>query len=482
MGRSNNLMAGADLISQWASQPGNLAWVIAGALLMLLVLGKVLLRFAAGRLFRSHKVLYGEKHQYIQVRATDFDWLDQPFYDHTRNWLSSQRFVHAGDLEDITITRRFPGMDTYYRIMLGDGGATAALFYHLKVRNAWTRFKRWLLRQPNDIKVIEFSTELEDGSYIITTSAPEVGGYGDAPNFIITSAPARSLLNEIMELHRDRVFQVLRGRNTRTRPRMNIDAMINSLHRVQQLRTDYRQEVGFVDSSEIRHLRGRKTGFIAGLIANEVDRLQKRKGFKKRATAVEQPVIAGEFDDVDVAVEDVPVTVIPAEPVRDMAALQKRAVDLFQADEEIDDNGEMQIRWERFTSALKKAVASTGVEHKMLIAMSMDGSEIGIGRMHGVKPYLCFNRPDESASIDNFKDYFLEGTMYDPPFSRIGAIVVGLDHNHLLYVLLEFLEEKNEEPKFTLSFDADWDKPTVLYLESEVEAGQARPFDARRAL
>jgi hypothetical protein len=263
---------------------------------------------------------------------------------------------------------------------------------------------------------------------------------------------------------------------------MNIDAMINSLHREQISRAEFRAKAGFVDTQELRTLNGKKRGFFAGLLAGEIDRVQRAQGFKVPKAAIPAD-FAEEMDEVE-DLEKLTETAVPLAPVaeKNAAQLQEEALKIFENEEEVDDNGDMSLRWERFCTALKAAVDSTGVEHDALIAMSMDGSEIGIGRMHGVKPYLCFNRPDDSASLENFRDYFLEGTMYDPPFSRIGAIIVGLDHNHLLYVLLEFLEENTEQAKFTLTFDSDWDKPTVLYLESDIDGGQAKPYDARKAL
>lgn len=418
---------------------------------------------------QSRRPLAGVKHQYLQAFSSEFRFLDLNFYDRTTDWLMRRNFIRVADLEDHSLTSRDRSRRTFMRFMAGDGGATIVRICHVAVNGSWPRFVQRLLKQPKDCHVVEFSTELENGIFVVTSNAEEIESNIKAAGIVQSVRPEDIPFEPLLDLHRETVFQVLGVRKSSTRIRSNMTSLLDSLHRLQRLKDEW------IISGETAP---------AGRVSVEAGAV------KSAALAKVGVALADEMDDELDIEQDVRalIDVLPPEPEtkeeepKPQAALEQDALRVFEEEEKATATADMEQRWNRFCKGLRKAIDTTQVQYVTLVAVPKDGSEIGIGRMHGVKPYLCFKRPDESGELENFKPFYLEGTHYDPPFSRIEAIVVGVDHNHVLYVLLEFLEEKEGERKFTLSFDPDWDQPTVLYLGTDLEAGKKQPFDARKLL
>jgi hypothetical protein len=416
------------------------------------ILYKLLLLHARGKFLKDEAGLHSDKHQYRQIVPSDFPHLDIAFYDMSRDWLARRGFAFIADIEDFSIAFRRPAVRSFYRIMSGDGGGSLVRIFQLKPRNLWGSIEYQSVGVPAGERIVEFSTELENGTFIITSNAERIPGNPEVAKFVRNLLPEGATLDELIEKHRESVLETLMGRNTRTRALDSLNNVIESFHRSQSLLNEaYWARVAESRGEPVEALQtARSSGRGAARFGDEIDDVE--SGLDESLLETDAgTAVSIDPNTIEIALDDLG-----------------------------DDGGDMTVRWKHFCTALRRTIDSTGVPYEMLVAVTKHGSEIGIGRMRGEKPYLCFKRPDEAGELENFQPYYLEGASYAPPFSRIEAIVVGLDHNRVLYVLLEFLEEKEGEERFMISFDPDWDQPTILYLGADLDAGKTQPYDVRK--
>ncbi len=74
--------------------------------------------------------MFAGKHEYRVVDASvDFPGVDHVSYEALEQLLRQEGFVLLGDIEDVTVTRKYPLMRTFIRKMVSaDGTITASLY------------------------------------------------------------------------------------------------------------------------------------------------------------------------------------------------------------------------------------------------------------------------------------------------------------------------------------------------------------------
>lgn len=150
------------------------------------------------------------------VRAAEFGHLDLSFYDQTSAALEAHHFTRLSDTEIIT-----HGSSASPRILMrtlrSPDHCVVATLHHRK-GSMWAGLRRMLSGTSSlpEARVVEFTTEFEDGSFVVTSSD---ASHGDEPSTSMMSRasfPGRPLL-EIGHEHYQRLAQ--HGTVRRTHPR-----------------------------------------------------------------------------------------------------------------------------------------------------------------------------------------------------------------------------------------------------------------------
>lgn len=174
------------------------------------------------------EILLIEKHEYAPTDGAKFRGHDQAFYTESQSKLESLGFRHVVDLEDLT-AKKMAGINTFFRILIGDDGATVAVLYHLKAGG--------LVKKScaNEEKVVDFGSVFSNGEFVTTSTAETIdfnlpttidAGYRDSD----------TPLEDVVTAHRQRV-QEFQAKHPGAGPigmddRDDVIAMLNAMNRV----------------------------------------------------------------------------------------------------------------------------------------------------------------------------------------------------------------------------------------------------------
>jgi hypothetical protein len=195
---------------------------------------------AANRAVELNKAVYGsEPYEYRMVQPSEFPELDSEFYDRARSWFEARGFRFLGDRENVTLSRIMPRARTFIRTMVSADGTIFGGAYHVKLQQV-----RGL---PAEARIIEFETELSDGTFVTTSNAPatartlEVSGI-DAERF-----PGETSPDELLRTHRERLAGVAESRPPLTATRLKtMEDVISFQRRMQALGAKYKQSIGYL--------------------------------------------------------------------------------------------------------------------------------------------------------------------------------------------------------------------------------------------
>jgi hypothetical protein len=81
--------------------------------------------------------VYGQRHEYREVDAASFDWLDLGFYHATLRRLEGFGFRKLADKEDVTLSAIYPSLRTFVRVMVSADSTILGDCYHGKIRGWW---------------------------------------------------------------------------------------------------------------------------------------------------------------------------------------------------------------------------------------------------------------------------------------------------------------------------------------------------------
>jgi hypothetical protein len=124
---------------------------------------------AARRVAEQQKVLYGGLHEFRDATDSDFLPLDRAFYDAATADLTADGFQHVRDLVDVTTSNSWPANHAVLRCFVGNSHSTMGTVYDVRIYGA-TRVFQLLGLIPRKLKVVEFETELSDGTYVTTAN------------------------------------------------------------------------------------------------------------------------------------------------------------------------------------------------------------------------------------------------------------------------------------------------------------------------
>lgn len=188
-----------------------------GIWFLLLVLGRILSRKGAGenaarKITEQKRAIYSGPHDYAPVRAQDFRWLDERYYDETQRRLESIGFQCFGDVENVSLSAVYPNMRTAIRDFASADGVVSGSVWQVKMRG-WLRVLAFFRMLKGDVRVVDFDTEFSDGTFLATANNRGMDPSGDVPGIERIQLPNAMPVEDVLAIHRKRVREILAQRS-----------------------------------------------------------------------------------------------------------------------------------------------------------------------------------------------------------------------------------------------------------------------------
>lgn len=157
-----------------------------------------------GRRLRGQlDLVYGDAHEFVELDALP-PHLERTHYDRMQAALEAEGFRTLADVEDVTMTRAYPELRTCIRVLVGHAGHTLAGIAQLRVRG-WKRWFARLARVPVDAHALEFTTELEDGHFVVTNNLEGHASLPVPPAWLVRRHAPDTPLAALLRAHREHV-------------------------------------------------------------------------------------------------------------------------------------------------------------------------------------------------------------------------------------------------------------------------------------
>lgn len=186
--------------------------LVIGGLLELptkLLLSKWLPRRAAKTITRDNEAWKTAELEIERVRALDYDWLDQDFYDQAERELTRSGYRTLADCENVTTTKQVPYLRTFNRAMISQDGAIVGTFFqHKPLKNKVPLKWRWLLKTYN-FYGMGFGTEFMDGSFLLTDNTKGETSEIEIPGIARQTFPPETPVCELEARHREALDYLL---------------------------------------------------------------------------------------------------------------------------------------------------------------------------------------------------------------------------------------------------------------------------------
>ncbi len=241
-----NFSSFVEILSQYVSRHP------VGAICLGLWAGSVVLgRFwnpktAAARIQSDAKKLYSEPHEFQAANVAEFRWIDREWYDSAERSLAAMGFRKLGDYEDVTLSRVYPKMRTFIRIMGSADGTTQAGIYHVRMRG-WMWLLSLLRVIPSDMRTVDLDTEMEDGTFASSANTLGRDLSSDVAGISRVNVTPETGIAELLAKHREHVA-ALEGASGHPLPAARTAKdWLAMQHRIQKLKNRAKAEAGFVD-------------------------------------------------------------------------------------------------------------------------------------------------------------------------------------------------------------------------------------------
>jgi hypothetical protein len=194
-----------------------------------------------------HEQAWTPAHTYEKVSARDFKHLDLKHYESFRKNLVAFGFTHLGDIE-ITSMSSPMIQRTMVRMMLSPERMVQAATFHCKSW-FWLRVLTFFTpaRAMTNCKSIDFETEFQDGSFVITTSSPAAANF-DHPSVLNSQALPGCELKELGRRHYERVQEHARQNHCEPIVLSDLESAMASQARLHAIKSNGRPESGMTRS------------------------------------------------------------------------------------------------------------------------------------------------------------------------------------------------------------------------------------------
>ena len=142
------------------------------------------------------------EHEYAVVDARSFAHLDLGYYDRAAAALEELGFRKVADIEDLTLSRIYPGLRTFVRAMVDDGGIIRAEIQQVRRRGMVITLGHGFV--SGDV-LIELVTEVPQGHFLSTGARHGFEAAPPPPEVEVERLPADSGVTDLVTRHRERV-------------------------------------------------------------------------------------------------------------------------------------------------------------------------------------------------------------------------------------------------------------------------------------
>ena len=228
----------------------------------------------ARKILKNQKALYSMDHEYVSVDPSSFRRLDLPWYDRTRSALEGFGYRFVDDLEDVTITTRFPSMRTFIRCMVSGDGSTVAGMYHFKPRGLIV-IALLLGGMNSQYRILDLETEFSDGTFLCLSNSRGVDRTGDVPGIRRVQLQPSTPFPEMLEQHKSEIQHILTAnRSLKPVPIFRRNDLIRSQNRLQALKNAHKKLIGYMDHNEMAKIAGNNLRGSGDAVADEIERLK----------------------------------------------------------------------------------------------------------------------------------------------------------------------------------------------------------------
>jgi len=242
---------------------------------------------AARKILDMQEALWGGPHEYRRVEPSEFEGLDGTYYDEARLWLEARDFQFLADVENLTASRVFPKLRTFIRVMAGDGGAVTAAVYQLRLEEAAApevehadvdaedaesggeatdadveapaeagAGEEEAPAAPRKVDALEFETELEDGSFLVTNALADKDRMPAVEGVTKLRLPDGTSPEKVLAEHRRRVAEsAAAGRSAKRL--VTFEQVMDSQHRMHALKCAHQRRIGFLDDETLARIEGK---------------------------------------------------------------------------------------------------------------------------------------------------------------------------------------------------------------------------------
>lgn len=228
---------------------------------------------AAEAILEDTKTAFSGPHEYAFINPRSFGHLDLRFYDDRMAEIESCGFRHIADLENLTLKTTTIDPRTFLRVGLSFDGQMTSAIYQIKPR-FWWRVLAWLLGQ-RQTRVVEFETEFDDGTFVATTNAPPEKMPDNPPAVFATHKPVELPVAALFEAHLRAIRSHAEMRNAKPLAMTGIQEMLDSQHRMETIKSEFRERVGWIKKAEWDRMAG-KTDEFSNSVYDEITKIRDR--------------------------------------------------------------------------------------------------------------------------------------------------------------------------------------------------------------
>jgi hypothetical protein len=201
-------------------------------------------RTTALRILNRARSMYATEHKYRAVNPNDFRHLSLGFYNDMQRSLQSLGFRQVADMEDETIKLQKPDPRTFARIMTTGDGIVNASIYHVRPTLIWRVLM--FVAGMRSTKVVEFQTELENRSQVVTTTVGRRDLFPTSPKLFRNFQPRGTPVGGLYQAHRTVIDRVARDANVKPIANRTLDEILGFENRQMAIQREYLQSVGWV--------------------------------------------------------------------------------------------------------------------------------------------------------------------------------------------------------------------------------------------
>jgi hypothetical protein len=244
---------------------------------------------AARQILDTMRGSYQAPVEVVPASEVNFAHLDLSAYASYKSWFESQSFRHMADLE-LPVMSRDPNSffaATMIRAHLSADGTIGTIYYQMKprihrvvrqlinglLRLRWFDAPVWALKTLRTYHCVDFETEFDDGTFIVTTNAETAALISSPPSVDAVYFPFSTAALKLLEAHRQRVHSKLENTpGCRAIAAKDLAELQQQNRRLSEQKRAYRAALDWISREELASLANNPE--LADAVYAELRKLQ----------------------------------------------------------------------------------------------------------------------------------------------------------------------------------------------------------------